>query len=210
MTTLILAAIFASTIAVTSVQPPIRAYMHRAGNSPAPAPPDTHSFVSREGRFSIALPDGYSRPKLEVNDVASDMGAIKLYMYMSIRSSEGACLVGYSDIKGVQLTDELRQKMLDGAREGALNNMNATLDSETPTTLEGNPGRIVRFTAEKDGQKIRGRFDYYLVNNRLYQVGFIAIAQDALEQESISAFFGSFKLMKQAATPRKGGRRGRR
>lgn len=152
-------------------------------------------FSSKDGRFFISIPDGYTKPKLEKSDIPSELGNIKLYMYTAVNISEGVCLVGYSDINGITITDELKEKMLDGAKEGALKNMNATLEDEQVISLEGNPGRSLRFVTENEGQQMRGRFDYYMVKNRLYQIGYIAIAEDALNSDNVQGYFSSFKLV---------------
>lgn len=157
--------------------------------SPSPKP-----FISKPGRFSISIPDGYSEPELESNDIPSEIGEIKLYMYTSVNMTEGVCLVGYSDIQSITMTDELKIEMLEGAKEGAISNMNATLQSEEEMTIDGHPGRSIRFTTDNEGTTLRGRMDYYMVENRLYQVGFIEIANNSLDGAPVKGYFNSFKL----------------
>ena len=103
-------------------------------------------------------------------------------------------LIGYSDISNVEFTDELREKMLEGAKEGAIENMHATLDNEENITLDGIPGRSIRFTADNEGQAMHGRFDYFMVGNRLYQVGYIALTADGLDTDAVRSYFKSFKI----------------
>lgn len=161
-------------------------------------------FSSKDGRFSITLPEGYTKPKLETSDVPSEIGKIKLYMYTSMNIVEGVCLVGYSDITGIEMSADLKEKMLEGAKEGALGQMNATLEGEETISIDGHPGRSLVFTAESEGQTMKGRFDYYMVGSRLYQIGFIALAEDALTSDGIQSYFSSFKLMAAKAKAKKG------
>lgn len=160
-------------------------------------------FTSNAGRFSVALPDGYPAMSLEVSDVPSELGELKLYMYTSVDSEHGVCLVGYSDVKTITMSDGVKQEMLEGAQEGALSNMNATLVSEEEITLDGNPGRSIRFISETEEMNLRGRMDYYIVGRRMYQVGFIEIADGALESDGVSDYFASFKLIPTAKKSKK-------
>lgn len=174
---------------------------HTAG-SMLPAPP-ADAFTSKPGRFSISIPEGFSDPELETNNIPSEIGKIKLYMYTSVNETQGVCLVGYSDIKSITMTDELKEEMLEGAKEGALSNMNATLEGEESIMLDGHPGRSIRFTTDSEDTQMRGRMDYYMVDNRLYQVGFIEIANSALDGADVQEYFNSFKLISAAKKKKK-------
>lgn len=159
-----------------------------------PAPPFQDLLVSKPGRFSIAMPNGFPKPTLENSNIPSEIGRIKLSMYTSVKEDAGVCLVGYSDISSVTITPELKEEMLDGAKQGALAQLDATLEGEEGIMLDGHPGRSIRFTSNSDGITLRGRMDYYMVEKRLYQIGFIEIGDGLLESENIHGFFSSFKL----------------
>lgn len=149
-------------------------------------------FSSDDGNFSIQIPEGYSEPELQSSDVDSEIGDIKLHLYMSV-NTEGVCLIGYSDIN-LEITDELKNDMLEGAKEGAITNMGATLQSEEDISIDGHPGRSIRFTTESEGIPMRGRIDYYMVKNRLYQVGFIETGNGSMDRVTVQNYFKSFKL----------------
>lgn len=189
--------ILSTAIAVSLSLTPVcqvPAAIYHAAESFRPAPPFKNILVSKPGRFSISLPDGYPKPTLESSNVASEVGRIKLSMYTSVKEEDGVCLVGYSDISSVKITPELKEEMLDGAKEGALAQLNATLETEEGVLLDGHPGRSIRFISNNDGITLRGRMDYYMVGKRLYQVGFIEIGDGVLDSESIENYFSSFKL----------------
>jgi hypothetical protein len=190
LTSMLLAGVLAATPAAFA---PAALPMSARTSATAPPAPEA-DFSSKDGRFSIVFPEGYSTPKLEKSDIPSELGKIKLYMFTSLNDAEGVCLVGYSDINGVTITNDLKEKMLDGAKEGALKNMNATLENERTVELDGNPGRSLLFVTESGGEQMHGRFDYYMVGNRLYQIGYIAIAEGALDADHVVSYFDSFKL----------------
>ena len=167
-------------------------------------------YTSRDGRFSVLFPPGYPAPKVTINSIASDNGTIKLYMHSSSNVAEGMCLVSYCDFKGAVIDEELKQRILDGAKEGALADMLATLESETPMTLGNYPGRSVRFSAVNNSDTVHGRFDFYLVGIRLYQVGFIGIDSLALGHDSITRYFDSFTLRAESPQPNPRGKSKRR
>ncbi|HVZ37991.1 MAG TPA: hypothetical protein VHI13_01845 [Candidatus Kapabacteria bacterium] len=184
------------------------ARQHSYGSVRADSSAAGEQLVSPDGRFSITLPAGYSRPQLQTNSVESDNGTIRVHMYSAISANEGLCLIGYNDFKGATIDSILELRILDGAREGALENMQATLESERTLSLEGHPGRSIRFTARKNEQVMYGRFDYYLVGTRLYQVGFIGSSAASVESQPVASYFGSFKLMTNSRpAPHKRGRR---
>ncbi len=171
----------------------------------AASPMFASPFVSKDGRFSINLPDGFGKPTLESQDVPSELGPIKLHMHTAL-GSDGVCLVGYSDISNVEFTDELREKMLEGAKEGAIENMNAKLESESTITIDGRKAKSVRFSMDAEGQTMHGQFNYVMDGNRLYQIGYIALTDNVIGNAAVQDYFSSFKITSAAnnAKPAKG------
>ncbi len=88
------------------------------------------------------------------------------------------------------------EKMLDGAREGALKNLNGKVDRQESVTLDGNPGRSMTFTGKTGGMDVYGRVDYYIVKPRLYQILFLSQDKAMVEDASITTAFGTFKITK--------------
>ncbi|MBS1910425.1 MAG: hypothetical protein JST22_00440 [Bacteroidetes bacterium] len=179
----------------------LHARQHSYGSVRADSGVAGEQLVSSDGRFSITLPAGYSKPQLQTNSVESDNGTIRVHMYSAINANEGLCLIGYNDFKGATIDSMLELRILDGAREGALENMQATLEGERTLSLEGHPGRSIRFTTRKNDQVMYGRFDYYMVGTRLYQVGFIGGSAASVESQPVASFFASFKLMAANSRP---------
>jgi hypothetical protein len=188
----IISLIAAGVMALGSANGNLAATRH-ASHISVTIPKDT-PFSSKPGRFSISLPSGFSKPKLETSDIGDKGDKVKLYMHTSL-GGNGVCLIGYNDLDVKDMNDEMRNTLLDGAKDGALKNMNATVGSEKNISLGGSPGRSMEFTADNEGQTMHGRFDYYLVGNRLYQVGFIGITESALEDTDVLNYFASFKVL---------------
>ncbi len=149
--------------------------------------PDLKQFNSVEGRFSVMFPGD---PKTTTQTVPTAVGDITLTMYTA-STSDGAYFVGYADYPADAVASSDPQNMLDGARDGALKNVNGTLISEEKITLDGNPGRSLQFKSS-DGKNV-AYGHIYLIDNRLYQI-LVVSAPGKLTQDQIDAFLNSFSL----------------
>ena len=139
-------------------------------------------FVSEEGNFSVMMP---GTPTEESESTAE---GIDIHMF-SAESGSTAYVVGYSDFPQ-EIIDVTDPEMLLGfAQDGAVGS--GALISEAPITLNGYPGKDLKFEEASEGLIIYARI--YLVDNRLYQV--IATTEDSDMPTEISEFLDSFKLL---------------
>ena len=150
---------------------------------------------STDGRFVVTFPPGFGEPQLSAHSVDSPVGKLTFSMYIAENSS-GACFASYNDYPPEVIEQGDPKVMLDGARDGALRNINGKLIKEDEITLEGHPGRAISFSGSKEGKSFFGRADIFLVNPRLYQVMSLAYSQSDLETPAIRDFFKSFRLKK--------------
>jgi len=150
---------------------------------------------SDTGRFVVQFPSGFPAPTQQTQQVPTKIGTLAMITYLT-EQQEAACMVAYSDYPEAAFEGADVNALLDSARNGALNNVNGTMDSEEKITLDGNPGRSIVFTGSSQGRTIHGRFDYYLVRPRLYQVGYMAMSKEKLGEPGTVAYFKSFALSK--------------
>ncbi len=155
------------------------------------------TVVSEEGRFSITLPSGYPEAAVTTKDVETAMGQVKLTVFISA-VKDAFCMVVFNDYSAADMKGKDSDAILNGARDGALKNLNGTLEDEDEYTLDGYPGRRIYFSSTSDNDAIYGQSVFLLVKNRLYQVVFIGSDKKAPKKTEIRAFFKSFKL--EAAT----------
>jgi len=148
---------------------------------------------SDSGRFVVQFPEGFPAPKQQTQTVQTKIGPLAMITYLT-EEKDAACMVAYSDYPEAAFDGADVNALLDSARNGALNNVNGTMTSEEQITLNGHPGRSIIFAGSSQGQTIHGRFDYYLVKPRLYQVGFMAIDSTKLTQGGTMSYFKSFAL----------------
>jgi hypothetical protein len=139
-------------------------------------------FVSAEGKFRVMMPGAPTQKRQQ-------LGPISLAMY-TLENRDGAYMVGYCDVPiPANEPEAMTQRRLDGAREGAIRNINGGLIKENRIWLHGRePGREIEANVPGKGI-IRARF--YVAGRRMYQV--IVIGTPALVHSAdATRFLDSF------------------
>jgi hypothetical protein len=139
--------------------------------------------------FSIRLPAGAERTEQKVDTAA---GPVTVVMYLADYGDRAVVFswVDYPD-SFAQLPPD---RLLDGARDGAITNSKATLTRDEPLSLvDGStrwPGRLVEGVRPPD---FVSRAKIYLVRARLYQF-LVAFKQGSTPGPEVEAMLASFKL----------------
>lgn len=149
---------------------------------------------SQEGRFSVEFPAGFTDPAENVVEVEIPGGTLPMTMYTASKGATSAYLVAFLDYPEESFEQGI-ESMLDGAREGALKNMNATLESQKSITLNGHPGRSITFAGFSGEQRVYGRIDYFIAKPRLYQVLYLTSSKTKVNAPEITACFESFTII---------------
>jgi hypothetical protein len=110
--------------------------------------------------FSASYP---SEPTLQKKNVPTEKGSFELRAYLA-QDGDAAVFVGVCDY-GSAIADRTPDQVLDGAQQGALDNVNAHLLTGKKITYGVYPGR--EFEAENDSMHFHARI--YLVGATLYQ-----------------------------------------
>jgi len=144
------------------------------------------AFAPKGGRFTVQMP---GQPKEQKSTAKTAIGPIDIHMFVYEADPNTAYMVGYNDYPEGMMKKADPEKVLDGARDGAVKNVNGKLDWEKKITIDGHPGRDFAVTAE--GLSVRDRI--YLVNDRLYQVMLVG-SKDFITGKDGEKFLNSFKL----------------
>lgn len=144
-------------------------------------------FNSAEGAFSVLMP---KTPTLETQMVNTPLGPIEL-QFFSAELADVAYVVGYSDYPAAFVAQSNPVIMLNGARDGAVANVQGKLVSEQAIFIGGYPGRELRIET-LDGQ-FAAMSRIYLVNNRLYQV-MVVLPADRSFTDEMTTYLDSFAL----------------
>ena len=148
-------------------------------------------LASDEGHFRVVLPSGFSNPVASTLPISTARGTLDMQVYTSAKGTNAVFLIGYIDYPD-QAFEQSTTTMLDGARDGALRNLNAKLSSQKDVKLMGYPGRTITFAGTSEGQKLYGRVDYYIVKPRLFQVLYLSSKKKDVADKNIKDAFASF------------------
>ena len=134
--------------------------------------------------FSAAFP---SEPQFSKRDVPTEKGNFELRAYL-VEEGQAALYVGVCDY-GSAISDRTPDEVLQGAKGGAISNVNAHLIREKAVTLGSYPG--VEFEAENDTMHFYARI--YLVGTTLYQT--LIASPLGTPYVNASRFLDSFQLI---------------
>ena len=143
-------------------------------------------FTSNDGKFSIKFKVS---PQESTKDVDTEIGAVKMYMFMHEESVTKAYMVAYCDYPSELIKQSDAKKLLDGSKEGVVGQFKAEITEEKWSKFQGNES--CDFTAS--GPQYHTAYKLVLAGNRLYQVG---ILQDGgpVSDDDMDMFIGSFKI----------------
>lgn len=144
-------------------------------------------FYSKDGKFKVNFT---GEPELSKDTVGTDVGTIQMYMYMYEKSATEIEMLAYSDYPSSMVEQSNADDLLQGAKNGAVNNLNATVTEENKIDFNGNPG--LEFKADNGQYYVH--YKLVLKNNRLYQ---IALMRDGAQpsDEAINNFIKTFEIV---------------
>jgi hypothetical protein len=131
-----------------------------AAQTPSVQSPEWKTYSYAADGFSASFP---SAPELQKKDVPTEKGSFELRAYL-VEDGEAAAFVGVCDY-GTAISDRTPDQVLDGAQQGAIDNVKAHLVRAKKITFGAYPGR--EFEADNDSMHFSARI--YLVGTTLYQ-----------------------------------------
>lgn len=151
------------------------------------------TYNSDDGKFQITLPPGFSSFKPTKQSQATPAGNIELNI-LQTETPTGACLLGFSDFPPASWVGRTPQKMMEDGRDGALRNINATLEKQESLTVQGKDALNVYGSTFQGGRTIYVRFQFVLDKPRAYQIGYLAYNRADLDKPDVQAYFDSFRI----------------
>jgi len=172
-----------------------RAKMGNAASpmTPAKAPANAlpagwETFTSKDGGYTVAAP---GKLKTSSQQVKTAVGNIKMNMAL-LSKKNTAYLAIHADYPAVTLKAD-PQKILDGARNGAIKQMGASATGYKKITINGFPGQEFSGTTKLENVPAFVTARIYLVRQRLYQQ-IVVGPEDEKSTKDIDLFFKSFKI----------------
>lgn len=144
-------------------------------------------YRSGKGGYSVEVP---GRMKESSDSVSTPAGNITFNTAMVERRSSAYC-AAYSDFPEFAVRGRDPKDLLNGARDGALRNIDGKLEKESWIKVDGNPGLEITFKSPK--KKIKAKARLILVKNRLYQI-LAGQSESSYSETDVDKFLNSFKL----------------
>jgi|GEM_PF-1433651 len=157
-------------------------------NKPLNQPVSVKKFISPDNRFCVIFP---TEPKRESDIVNAPKGKIEMIQYIS-QTGGIQYEVIYSDLPTTAFDGRTSEQMLDGARDGMVENVAGKLTSETIISRGNNPGREITVKVKPDTII---KTQIVLQNNRFYQL-MVTSPSDKLFVARYREFFDSFKILR--------------
>lgn len=134
-----------------------------------------------------------AEPEVSVQTIETAAGAIPYTTYMAeLAGGSIAFGVAYNDYPA-DVRDADPEKVLDGGRDGARENLNGRLVSETRMLHRGHPAREFTIVAEIEGQPLFYHTRLMLIGNRLYQLQIVRVGDTPVDIADVVRFFASFE-----------------
>ncbi|HEY6351107.1 MAG TPA: hypothetical protein VI636_17015 [Candidatus Angelobacter sp.] len=111
--------------------------------------------------FSVSSP---TEPVFTRQDKPTATGTVEMHNYTIEMGNNSGVMISSAEISGADTVSP--QTLLQGAKNGAIQTVNAKLTSEKEITLDGNPG--IQFEAANDSFHVRARM--YIVKTKLITV----------------------------------------
>lgn len=154
------------------------------------AAPELEEFASEGGNFTIQTPITLAEDSQSVDTA---VGPIEIHTFTA-EDRNAAYVVAYSDYPAEMVDQTDPDTLLNGSRDGAVENVGGTLISEDTIDLNGNPGRALVIDAETgDGEEATVNANLYLFENRLYQV-LVVVPKGEEDKVDVEGFLSSFSV----------------
>lgn len=162
--------------------------------TPTTAPTATPSSASWEpvnaDGFTISMP---GKPDHNTQSAPSAVGPIPIHLYTVQNGFEGY-IAGYSEYPDSVWSSAKPEDLMDGAQNGAINNVQGQVTSQHPITINGNPGREIIGTSPAKNVGFTARI--YLVKPRMYMILYTQYDKDKPMSADGKKFLESFQLSK--------------
>ena len=155
--------------------------------APEPTSDDGYLFTAPGGDFRVVFPGEPSSEPLSVPLPDGSVIDTTIFLYDTMA---GALVVNVSQYPDEYDTSDTRG-VLEGSRDGAVENVGGRLESSELITLQGRDG--IRFRAQVEAEGFSGEYAAatFIDGQSLYQVGGVAFDPAQID---VDAFIGSFEF----------------
>lgn len=161
------------------------------GGTPSSTPDNSAAWetVSENG-FSILMP---GKPTKNEQSIPSAAGPLPIHMYTLSHGYEGY-ITGYTEYPDFVFSSADPEDLLDGAQQGAIQNVSGQVTSQRKITIAGSPGREIVGTSPSKNIGFTARV--YIVKPRMYMLVYTQFDQKKPISEHGKKFLDSFQVTK--------------
>ncbi|MDQ3819156.1 MAG: hypothetical protein M3362_15975 [Acidobacteriota bacterium] len=138
--------------------------------------------------FTFSMP---SQPSHDEQNMPSAVGPIPLHLYTLTKGFEGY-IMGYSIYPDSVFSAASSEQLLNGAQNGAVNNVQGQVTSQRSISINGNPGREIIGTSPSKNIGFTARV--YIVKPRMYMLVYTQYDKDKPMSGDGRKFLESFQL----------------
>jgi hypothetical protein len=146
------------------------------------------TVTAGDGTFRVEMPGGAEHAR---KALGTPVGQAPIEMWVQ-QDGQRAFVAGFTEYPDAVREHFDPERLLDSARDGAVERVRGKLLRDDPHELAGVKGRRIEIAAEGGSVRVRG--DFYVQGRRLYQVLATTAPKDA-ESPDIERFLGSFVLL---------------
>lgn len=149
--------------------------------------------VVEEGPLKVQIPSGFPKPERKNQPVQTVVGTVEGTMFQSM-GPDGMAMIMYNEYPPEVFDRQTVETMLNGARDGAVNNVGAELVSQKPIRKGDHP--MKSFIAKKSmgGQTFYFRMEMHVVRPHFVQLQFASQDKSRLDDADANAYFDSLEL----------------
>lgn len=152
-------------------------------------PPPFERFTSQADGFTVMMP---GKPTKQTQRVATAMGQLNFDFYVSSGFGYEYAVASLKMPFTHEMSNGEIQQRLDGARDGAIKNVNGKLNKESHIRwADKYPGREIEVSVPARNTLIRQRF--YFVGSHMYQAMVVG-SKETVYSDNAEKFFESFTL----------------
>ncbi|MFC1484531.1 hypothetical protein ACFL6Q_05745 [Candidatus Neomarinimicrobiota bacterium] len=144
-------------------------------------------YISEEGRFTVLMPKNVD---YQVQQVNTPGGLQEIHLF-SARSGSFEYLVSYADYPEWYISSVDHATVLDGGRDGMVNNVFGELSVETILEVQDFPAREILIKAPQNSA-LKARI--ILAGNRLYMIN-VGSQTDNIYSHTVDKVLRSFKIL---------------
>jgi hypothetical protein len=154
------------------------------------------TVTSDDASFRVEMPGAAEHARKALGTPA---GQAPIEMWVQ-QDGRRAFVAGYTEYPDAVRQHFDPERLLDSARDGAVERVRGKLLKDEPRELGGVPGRRIEIDAEGGSVRVRG--DLFVQGRRLYQVLATTAPKDA-ESPDVQRFLDSFVLLPRVETETK-------